>query len=321
MPSILLPNDEGSFVVAATGPRGSGKSLLLAALACQVMVVRRQKVYSNMQIVWDCDKNGAVPGGPRKGKWETQPLDKDALLAFDSEDMAGAWIIWDEIQNDVDSRRPMSLGNILHSKVMAQIRKRDMSLAYSVQDMAMVDTRLRWQTDLEFACTDLFVRGFIESDERPSQRGVLIGFARRNVSGYLPGQIYSQTGYQRLGKFYGKRFWNCYSTKEVQNPLEAMVPYKLALGQKVISVGEPEQKVDQGALLTEYVEGLRARGMTRMGVDDFWKGANEAGITARPTTLSSTLRQLVRWKRSAGLSNSYELLGGANVEPVGATNG
>jgi hypothetical protein len=308
MSQILQPNDIGSFVVAATGARGSGKSLLLTALAVQVMIQRNKQVWSNMPIAWDCVKNGPVPGGPRKGRWESKPLDLDALAAFDTSEMEGGWIIWDEIQNNVDSRRPMSLGNILYSKVMAQIRKRDLSVAYSVQDLSMIDTRMRWQTDLEFACTDLFVRGVVEDEEKPTERGVVIGFARRNLSGYLPGQIYSQTGHQRMGKFYGKRYWSCYDSKQAQSPLDSMVPYRLALGEKVISAGQPTKKVDPTPALKEYIDKLRNTGKTSLTVEEFWEGAGQAGINMTPKQGGQYAKSLgVIWKYNRTGTNTYEI--------------
>jgi hypothetical protein len=303
--------------VAANGPRGSGKSLLLAALACEVMIGRGQPVWSNMGICWDTDKMGAVPGGPRKGKWESHPLNKDALVAFDTEDMTGGWVIWDEIQNDVDSRRPMSLGNILFSKVMAQIRKRQLCVGYSCQYLEMIDTRMRWQTDLQYLCTDLHVRGSVEDeDDRPPQRGVVIGWERRNLSGYLKGPIYGQTGFKTTGTFYGKRFWKAYSTNEVQNPLESMIPYKLALGEKQIGLGQSSATADLDAQVAELISGFK--GEDRVPVSEVIERAQSMGIETDKTRLGSSLKRQGVFYHPTRTENFY-IFGGSESKPRGGT--
>jgi hypothetical protein len=291
---LPLDYDFGSICVAFTGHRGSGKTLALTALAAEFMIGRHKQCWANYRIHFD------VPEGRGKHRrivhYESKPLDMGALMTFDAGVSDGIVLI-DELQYYANSRRSMSLQNRMLDAILIQLRHRHLSFGFTVQKLEWVDNRIQWQTDLLYEMTDLLVRPFgsayEDDDEVPTRRGQILGFIRTNMSGYLPGAI----GIGRPGKLYGERYWKAYSTEEIIDALDAMTPYRLALGEKIISRSDPAQAAAVGQRLTEFVESLRSAGRDRLTTQEFWEEAGRAGITGSPRQLGQYLRPMgVRYK-------------------------
>ena len=134
------------YVVAFVGPRGSGKSVALArtglwSLLCDV----------------ECHSNMPVRIGD---EWKQGPLESIALNTLElfsfSERLRYAYAMIDEFQLFAASRDAMTNKSRLLAWFGQQIRKRGLSIGYSVQDFNWIDRGWQYQTDIIVVCHDLF---------------------------------------------------------------------------------------------------------------------------------------------------------------------
>ena len=129
-----LPS-HSSLVTAITGPRGSGKTLLMAFL-CLIDMGRGKEVMSNVKI-----------GGPlkRHGKLinvSSKPLNFATLLEL-NESLQHCIVGIDEINLWFASTRFMSHGNRIASIFMQLLRKRQISFYYTTQNFRWPDPNIR----------------------------------------------------------------------------------------------------------------------------------------------------------------------------------
>ncbi len=112
-----IKNDPNlALCVALTGPRGSGKSLLMTALAA-AYAEQGYPLWSNLPISFDLkDKH-----------YESQPLDMSMLYSF-AKELRGGLVLIDEINLWANSRKAMANANILLAGIFQMIRKRSLTL-------------------------------------------------------------------------------------------------------------------------------------------------------------------------------------------------
>lgn len=118
-----------TYVVGILGPKGSGKTVLLAYLLYRDSLAGRP-IVSNFHLAFD-------------------HIQKDFSELVKLPDfLQNATVGYDEFHIAVDSRRSTSKSNIAFDTFLSQIRKRDCILYYTTQIFLKLDVRVREQTDI-----------------------------------------------------------------------------------------------------------------------------------------------------------------------------
>jgi len=229
---------QSSLVVGITGPRGSGKTLLLAYLGVMDMKHGR-RVVSNIDI------HGPVKRRGKLVEVKSELLSFDALLSL-SETLEECVVCIDEINLWFSSMRAMGNANRIAGIFTQLIRKRNISLNYTTQNFRWVDGMIRWQTDLLVACQDIFHTP--AGKEEGIGRGEYTRYVAVDRSGYLTGVPYEVSGKYFTGILEARPIWRYYNTNHVVDPWEAMSKVELKRPTKVVDLtgsgeGEAEEAV------------------------------------------------------------------------------
>lgn len=172
-----------SLVIGAIGPRGSGKSLIL----CMFGLLYKNSnipVFSNIPIGGTFGDNG------NSTTVKCDDLSADALWRFD-EKLNGALVIIDELQEfGGNSQEHQSVKNKLLNRLAIQIRKKSISLVYSIQSFNWVDNRLRFQTDCLIMARDMSHTDY--GREHFYKRGHWSTYEFRDMSGFITGHSWDE---------------------------------------------------------------------------------------------------------------------------------
>ncbi|GAH46232.1 unnamed protein product [marine sediment metagenome] len=206
-----------SLVTAITGPRGSGKTLLMTFLGI-IDMKRGHQCLANYPIKGEVKRRG------KPATVESLPLDFETLLEL-NENLQRCVCCIDEINLWFASTRWMTHGNRIFAIFMQLLRKRQMSLYYTTQNFKWADPTIRWQTDLQIACQDLFHTP--QGKEEGVRRGEFIRFIAIDRSGYITGVPYEVSGSYSTGILDAKPIWKYYNTYEALDPWEALSKVEL----------------------------------------------------------------------------------------------
>lgn len=229
----LTPPRLESLVTAITGPRGSGKTLLATFLGL-IDMKREHPCMDNYLIEGDVRRHGEIV------HVKSLPLEFTTLLEL-NESLQRCICIIDEINLWFAAIRAMSNANRIFAIFMQMLRKRQMSLYYTTQNFKWADPTIRWQTDMQIACQDLFHT--IQGKEAGIGRGEFIKFIVIDRSGYLTGMPYDVSGNYTTGILDAKPIWKYYDTDKVQNPWEAMAKIELKRPTMVVDLtGEGQRE-------------------------------------------------------------------------------
>jgi len=220
------PHIQSSLVSGITGPRGSGKSLLLAYLGVMDMKHGRR-------IVSNIDIHGPVKRRGKLVEVKSELLSFDAILSL-SETLEECVVCIDEINLWFSSMRAMSNANRIAGNFTQLIRKRNISLNYTTQNFKWVDGMIRWQTDLLVACQDIFHTPY--GKEEGIGRGEYIRYITVDRSGYLTGIPYEVSGKYYPGILEARPIWPYYDDKHVVDPWEAMSKVELKRQTKIVDL-------------------------------------------------------------------------------------
>lgn len=212
------------YVIALEGPRGAGKSAILALLGLMSLGEGR-RTFSNLPIYADF-----------AGKHlETEPLDTLALLRF-AEELTQALVIIDEMQFFADVRDTMSNKNKMFNFLGIQIRKKQLTIAYSVQSFDWVDKRWRFQTDVLIRTQDASFTTWGHEERVGMGERFFLKFY--DLSGVITGESAWQTG-EHFGilNINGRELWNKFDTDKIVGIEEVFrrveidrTPYVVGLG-------------------------------------------------------------------------------------------
>ncbi len=316
-----------SWVIAACGGRGSGKTLLLTIIGCEDMIAG-YNVFSNFHI--HCEWKGK--------RYESKPLNMDALAVF-SGDLSYGTMILDEAQGWLSSRRSMTTASMLVSHAVAQVRKRNLRIAYSTKFPTWVDSRLRQETDAEAWCSDTYFspEGFeARSAGKPTKKGSTFLLRWKDLSGCFTGQPFHYNPKEYIEFMSAEWAWNCYDTAEEVSGMDSLARYEIVMPVKRIEFGrdampgEAAGKSDSiqlpGSLrsvgitedlnkLSQLVSGFKDAGRTEFTVEDFWAAASANGISAGPKALGQYLKSFGIVKRQSRRGNFYQLPEPGEVSP------
>lgn len=201
------------YIIGFSGYKGSGKTLTMAAICAWAMAVLDYPVWSNFDI-----KFKTRPNNGRVKTFESLPLDLDEIFMF-SESVGHGIVAIDELPMFAESRRSSGTANRLMNYFIMQSRKRVISFFYSAQDIAWVDKRIQWSTDVLCKCKD--------AAKTPTglqanvKYGSIINIDVYDHSGQWTGDIDYESPTVELD-MYAERFWDIYDTYQTIDPFEAM---------------------------------------------------------------------------------------------------
>ena len=202
-----------SRVICYTGPRGSGKSLAMTKSAMKYMA-HRIPCWSNCGIHFEVSSLG---NGRPGGYFESLPFDINAFRAFEQEYTDGVVCI-DEVPLWADSRRSMSVANILLNKVFTLIRKRNLVVLLTAQSEDWLDNRIKFQIDALVHCYDL---SYLNHNFK---KGTMIAMTIMDKSGIYRGR--PGFTWQRTLKG-AQKYWDCFNSWQEQDPVQAMADIRI----------------------------------------------------------------------------------------------
>lgn len=219
------------YVIGLIGQWGSGKSLSGSVITFLDFMVYGLPVWANMDIhvkmritdvyalafkeyaarrgyECDFDKGGVL-------EYQSLPLDKEKLLMFAPEYHDGL-IFLDEINLEFsESRRAISNTNLFFDRVNQQLRKRKLSMAYTVLDEMWIDPRVRDFTGLFFKCRDKAITEW--GMRRQMQPGLEIELKPYEAIPLWTGRSYKDTKKPlSIRTLHARKFWNIYDTWQTQ---------------------------------------------------------------------------------------------------------
>lgn len=241
---------------------------------------------------------------PRFRGVTSTPLDWDALYRM-SESLTSGTVLIDEAQYFSDSRSSSSLKNRLLNAIVAQVRKRNLNLYYTVKVGDWVDKRLSYETDLHIDHFDLALASW--GKEHRIERGTQIRVRYRDLSGVFTGTPYEQSQRVFSAKiFHGRKYWDCYDTSQVIDLEEAFTGVKLDLKQRVIS--NKRSSGDVIGNLHNLASMLKERRGNEVSTAEYWNLAEMMGVEGGSRLLGRYLSELgVIRKQKHGGSYYYDL--------------
>ncbi len=212
-----------------TGPRGSGKTLLMTADMCRRLIraylqklvgEEYERIFSNYPAGFHYYPGYGLP----PVYLEPEPLNMVALAVFDKGFYkCHAYI--DEIDQWLDRQDWADATQKLTAKSIQLIRKRKMSITATIQSFEWLNSRIQFQTDVIVKCREAAFTPWGRA--KHLQLGE-VGFTDwRDKSGVLTGYSYDESGKSIPITFQGKRFWDTYDTSYEFDPMDTSTKYTL----------------------------------------------------------------------------------------------
>lgn len=230
--SFRIANPYESYIYAFTGPRGAGKDESLSLLAI-IFIANGIPAYLNFPLQFYYKRDGA-------GKAEllkAELIDMDKLLNH-SQDYDGGLIGISEYQDWDNAMRSVTTQSLILHSFWDQIRKGDMSFAYTAKRLDDIAGKTVSETDFEICCMDITDSSYEDTEGIPRQRGAIVSWKPIiDRSGYLT---------KRMGSFLMPKkqpmyqIWGSFETKRRFDYFEAMRGVRLNLEKRVIG-DAPEQ--------------------------------------------------------------------------------
>jgi hypothetical protein len=301
-PLLHLVDDKSythSTVVAITGPKRSGKSLLLARLLGYDLIIGRT-VWSTMPV--HTPSFLIKKGCPRL---TTEVINWDKLYLLDKDYEEGTIGIDESIYWD-DSRTSLSMRNKLLNTVMNQVGHRNLNVYYTVKTQGWLDRRLQFETDIEIRCFDLAMTPWGRSNH--VKRGTVIRLEFYDKSGAFTGKQYNDKynfrPFKSLIWTRADRWWDAYNTKELVGLEEMFTGVKVDMRQRVISNKASYDSEVEDALYNLASEFL-SRGCEEAQCDTYWTMARDQGIPGDPRQLGKYLKPLKIGRKQKADGNYY----------------
>lgn len=208
-----------SRVVAGTGPRGSGKTLWLTV----VQVIALIKAYYLGFNVWSNYPVGFWYRDPltnRRVYLCSEALNMSMLYTF-SKGLAWGWVFIDEIDKWLDRQEWNAATAQIIVQVLTMIRKRQLSLGMTIQDLNWLNARGQFQTDVEINNRDAAFSPWGKSVGL--QHGEVVNQLYKDLNGTYTGYTYDETGKIYHADMRAKWAWPLYDTDNEYNPMAEKV--------------------------------------------------------------------------------------------------
>ena len=251
------------WVVGFTGPRGGGKSLEMAYIACRDYLIRGRPVWSNIPIHIELKlpNNEVVTAS-------STPLDVKGFFSL-SEDLKGGLVCIDELELYAEARRSGSNKNLLLTYIIMQTRKRALSFFFTIQQPQWADNRLRFMSDIMIRSRDIAYTpwGF----EKKINQGQYFSMVVEDWSGMLTGYRYQETGFTQTFCIWGVPVWGMYNSYDVVDVFDALTPVDLSLNRMRISTGPEGDGTDPFFdKVNDHVAALQQAGIHDIVDKDLW---------------------------------------------------
>lgn len=282
------------YVIAMTGVRGAGKSLLMTALICKALL-GGFRVFSNMPVIFQ-----GVYGPKDTRVLHTEDLDFDKLYHLD-ESLANGVIAIDEIQYYLDSRTSLSTRQRLLDNMIYQIRKRNLDFLCTVKSINWIDYRIReYELDIEVACSD----GNIINPNK-FQPGHCIFYTALDHSGTWTGRPWNPgdppTSKGRLN--YADRLFNVYDTKGIIDYFEVQRQVKINSDPRYIGK-QGNLEADELATLSGIITNFVNDGRNEVPTDEFAAMAGRFGMEPNPNKIGRRVTKLGVYRKPSRLSGT-----------------
>ncbi len=235
-----MNTDNISMITMYTGPRGSGKTLLMTcevtrrlkiAYLKKLLGLQADRIFTNYPVSFRFYPGYDLP----PANLESEPLNMEALIVFDKE-LVQCQVFVDEIDQFMDRQEWMAFSQRMINKVIQLIRKRKMSFWGTIQAFEWLNNRLQWQTDRVITCKDAAFTPW--GRERNLAFGEVIFLRAVDKSGRQTGTRFDDSGLVYKSTWpYGKLYWRCYNTDFEFDPLAGATKYRLKVPVREIEVG------------------------------------------------------------------------------------
>jgi hypothetical protein len=314
----LLREHTSSSVRLNTGPRGAGKSMLMAWMIALALITcewinnlyapligtkifkKPLRVWSNLPIsfMYQASQDGAIwPGANIPKLLQTLALNMHKLYAFDDEMQWGRVFI-DELDQHADRQDWQNGGQKLLMKILVQVRKLHLSLTATVQSLNWINPRFMFQIDTTTGCRDAAVTGWGQAND--IEPGTLIFTYTQDRSGRETGYTFEESGETYQAQLYGLPLQGLYDTDFVLNPWEHYESIKIARKQYVLDPNAKEEiEMYQGdvaileSTLAEYVQ----NGIKKIERPEFFRAAQAKGLTMNKTEAFSYMEDVHNVKK------------------------
>lgn len=257
-------------VIGTTGEKGGGKSGTDAVIVTTDCSFKGKTIFSNMSIKVSINIDDAIAMkyGLNSGgiaKYESQPLEKDALLRLDERYHNNALLIEEINVGYSNVRRVMSNTNVDFDQVVQQLRKLRCPLYYNVIDEMFIDPQLRSMTDAIIKTYDTAFD--LDSLEAEKPMGIDFCWYIYPLTGLLYGQ---QRKYALTHRAIGPLYFHFQPWRGIydSNKSQEQGIYTMSTKDKnkmllaVQSDSDVTQVNDQWGWLVDIVRNLRDRGVT-----------------------------------------------------------
>jgi len=194
-----------SSLIGLIAPRGTGKTLLLSAIAQEELASAVNAGYSGFRIFHNGFLNSESEIWKVPGESETRLIEyglEDIINTVESgeTDMENGLVLLDEVASVQDNRLGgLAYGSVLFSHWIIMIRKIGLTIIWAGQNEEL-DRRIKLQTDIVGYCT-----------VSRRRKGKEVG-----VSWVYQNSVYSYEGHKRNMMYYGlDKFWEAYDTRKI----------------------------------------------------------------------------------------------------------
>jgi len=252
------------WVIAITGHRGSGKSLLMAFFLKNGLI-QGKSIFTNLTMYPDKIGTDNTP----------RPIELQQLLSFDftlNEAVVGI----EELPTWLERKRAMATSNILVDKWLQQLRKRGLRVAFT-QQSPYVPGGVLEQIDAIIYSHDVFFTPW--GREAGVAKGTTFFYYVTDRSGAFTGQPGNTWG---MALRQAHRLWKIYDTYQTQDPMQWARKAKIVGGEYIMDLDEGESYLasearahDEQKVLKEY--NLLLTNYWRQWEPGFLKFARENG--------------------------------------------
>lgn len=268
-----------SLIIGFSGPRGGAKTASLAYAALKARTLGLP-VWSNFHIEFDLVRRNG-----QKERLTVDPLDFQKIYTLD-ESLQGGLIIIDEYQEY--SNQWMSTKNELQNAMWGQIRKNDLSFYYTSKVIRWLNNRVRYETDVEMECHDVWYTADSDYTEKHGQ-GENAFWRPYDLSGKITGRMWHEHDPPSAPdiRLYVKPIWGSYNTRNKIDVFEAHAGVVMDLEKKVIT-NKPGGNLDLEKIKADTMRLFDSEEYVTL--NEFWRRHN---ITRRAdkTLLNGTFRE------------------------------
>ncbi len=263
--------------MAFTGYRGSTKTAN-AVMWCLDAMVNDVECHSNQPI----KANLLLPDGSHK---LVQSVDLDYPKFLTSpQSFYRVLVLLDELQLLANSLRTTSNGNLLLQEISTQIRKQEMSMIYTIQEINWGDSRFAYQTDVEVECQDLAFTPW--GMEQGLEFGELAKCTYKDLTGVYTGRPYYKYFESYIYIVPLKELvWGAYDTKNRVDDSSARKQYVFEKEQIVIKNGPEGQYMetvlspaDKRARFGSLLNQMATAGYQSITTKELWNACSDLNI-------------------------------------------